>query len=227
MGSSAKITVGVVRHGDRDDGALAHAAGELVRIVVDPLGRVRDAHLGQQFDGPGLGGLLRDVLVGPDRLGDLPPDGVDGVQRCHRVLEDHRDAGAPHLGELLLLQAEELTAFEADGAPDLGARGEESHAGQRGHGLARARLADDAEHLTGLERQVHPAHGVHHTFLGREVDLQTLNLQHRLRHQALTRLFLGSKASRSPSPTRKMERMRMIRKTTGKTKSHHSVVAES
>ena len=42
-----------------------------------------------------------------------------------------------------------------------------------------------------------------------------------------TRLFLGSKASRRPSPIRKMDRIRTMRKATGKTKSHHSVVAES
>jgi hypothetical protein len=45
--------------------------------------------------------------------------------------------------------------------------------------------------------------------------------------QALTRLFLGSNASRRPSPMRKIARMRTIRKATGNTKSHHSVVAES
>ncbi len=45
--------------------------------------------------------------------------------------------------------------------------------------------------------------------------------------QALTRLFLGSNASLRPSPMRKIERIRMMRKATGNTKSHHSVVAES
>ena len=38
--------------------------------------------------------LLRDVLVLADRLGDLVADPVVGVQRGHRVLEDHRDLGA-------------------------------------------------------------------------------------------------------------------------------------
>src|SRR3954451_5741476 len=35
--------------------------------------------------------LVRDVLVGQDLLGDLVPDLVDGVERSHGILEDHRD----------------------------------------------------------------------------------------------------------------------------------------
>ena len=47
--------LGVVRHPDGDDGPLAHAAGELVRVVVDALRGVRDADLGQQLDGARFG----------------------------------------------------------------------------------------------------------------------------------------------------------------------------
>ena len=79
----------------------------------------------------------------------------------------------------------------------------------------------------GRQREVHAAHGVDDAVLRREVDLETIDLQGGLGHQALTWLFLGSKASRRPSPIRKIDRIRMMRKTTGKTKSHHSVVAES
>ena len=36
---------------ERDDDALAHAAGELVRVAVDAPLRRRDADLGQELDG--------------------------------------------------------------------------------------------------------------------------------------------------------------------------------
>ena len=50
VGSSAISSDGIAgeRHGDHR--ALAHAARELVRIVVDAPARVRDADLGEQLD---------------------------------------------------------------------------------------------------------------------------------------------------------------------------------
>ena len=47
--------LGVERHGHGDHRPLAHAAGELVRVVVDPAVRLRDAHQLEQFHGPGPG----------------------------------------------------------------------------------------------------------------------------------------------------------------------------
>ncbi len=105
--------LGVVGHGDGDDGALTHATGEFMGIAVDTLGRFRDAHLGQELDGPGPRCLLGDVLMGQDRLGDLPPDRVHRVQRGHGVLEDHGDPCSADGGQLLLLQAEQLVSLEA------------------------------------------------------------------------------------------------------------------
>ena len=43
--------LGVERQRHRDHDALAHAAGELVRVVVDPLAGGRDLHQVQQLDG--------------------------------------------------------------------------------------------------------------------------------------------------------------------------------
>jgi hypothetical protein len=75
----------------RDHDALAHAARELMWVVVHPLPGVRDVDVVEGLDGD-LGGLaLSDALVQRDRLDQLVPDRVDGVQRRHRILEDHRD----------------------------------------------------------------------------------------------------------------------------------------
>ena len=94
--------VRVAGHRHRDHDALAHAAGELVRVGVDALARVRDADRGQQLDGPVPGCLPADLLVLADLLLDLPAHLVDGIQRGHRVLEDHADARAADGPDLVL-----------------------------------------------------------------------------------------------------------------------------
>ena len=81
------------RQRHRDHRPLPHPAGEFVRVVVDASLRVGDADRIEQLDRP----LARRALARPrrvvraDRLDDLLADRVDGVQRGHRVLEDHRD----------------------------------------------------------------------------------------------------------------------------------------
>ena len=89
------------RHGDHD--ALPHTAGELVRVEpCSPVG-VGDADRPQQLDRLGLGFLLGDVAVRADHLGDLVADAIDGVQRAHRVLEDHRDLLAADVPQLIVV----------------------------------------------------------------------------------------------------------------------------
>ena len=51
VGSSAISSRGIAGQRHRDHDALAHAAGELVRIFVDAPLRRGDVHAAQQFDG--------------------------------------------------------------------------------------------------------------------------------------------------------------------------------
>ena len=84
--------------GSSDHHPLAHAAGELVRILVDAALGGGNADLLQQLDGALAGALLAHVGVGKDGLGELSADGVERVQRGQRVLEHHADlapASAP------------------------------------------------------------------------------------------------------------------------------------
>ena len=96
----------------RDHHALAHAAGELVRIVVDPPFGPRDPDLLQRLERPRLGLLPRDVLVEQDSLDDLGTDLVHRVQRRHRVLEDHRDVVAAHLAQARRRRLQQILAAE-------------------------------------------------------------------------------------------------------------------
>ena len=54
------VGIGRDRHGDDD--ALLLTAGQLVRVVVDPLGGIGHAHQLEQLDGAGAGRLLGDRL---------------------------------------------------------------------------------------------------------------------------------------------------------------------
>jgi hypothetical protein len=64
----------------RDHDPLAHPAGELVRVVVDP--RRRDAHLRERRDRHVARLVLGDVrAVGADRLGEVGADLHQGSSR--------------------------------------------------------------------------------------------------------------------------------------------------
>ena len=106
---------GVVRHRDGDSHALAHPAGELVGVLVHPPPDIRHAHLREQVRssitqlGPRL---LRGVRR--QRLDDLPPYGVDGVERAERVLKDHPDALATQPSKNGVRRPEHVNAVEPD-----------------------------------------------------------------------------------------------------------------
>ncbi len=82
------------RHGDHD--ALALAARQLMRKRVETLFRLADADLVQQLQHARTHGLLVHAPVHAQHLAHLPLDGVQRVERRHRLLEDHRDAVAAH-----------------------------------------------------------------------------------------------------------------------------------
>jgi len=106
--------IGVVDQGHRDHGPLAHAAGELVREVVDPGLGLRDADQVEHLHGSCSRGLLGDLVVDAVGLDDLRPDRVERVQGGQCVLEDHRDVVAAQPLHLGLGHADDLSAVELD-----------------------------------------------------------------------------------------------------------------
>ena len=80
------------RHGDHD--ALAHAAAELVRIGRRALRASRMPTRLHHLDRARPGRAAAEPVVRADHLGDGLADAQDGIQRRHRILEDHRDARA-------------------------------------------------------------------------------------------------------------------------------------
>ena len=88
--------------GHRDHHALPLAAGELVRILVDPVLRIGDADAAEQIDHAALRIGTRSDAVGFEHFRDLAADGVDRVEIGQRVLEDHRDLPAVDVAPFLL-----------------------------------------------------------------------------------------------------------------------------
>ena len=96
--------VGLVGERHRDHHALALAAGQLMRIARQPRLRIGNADLGQQLERARAGCHAREPLVQQQRLADLLFDGVQRIERRHRLLEDDRDPVAADLADFALGQ---------------------------------------------------------------------------------------------------------------------------
>ena len=127
------------RHGDHD--ALAHPAGELMRVLADAPLRFRNAHQREHLDGARERRAARQILVQHQDFADLVADGQHGIERGHRLLEDHRDLIAAQRAHLAVRQVEQVAPLEADRATDdaSGGRLDQPQHRQRGDALAAAR----------------------------------------------------------------------------------------
>ena len=90
----------IERQRQRDADALAHAAGELVRVVVLAAGIEAD-HAKQLVDARAdVGGLVAAALG--QHLADLRRDAIDRIERVHRALRDEGDLAPEHVALLRL-----------------------------------------------------------------------------------------------------------------------------
>ena len=107
-----------------------------------------------------------------------------------------------------------------------GRHGNQPEHGEHRDALARSRLADDAEHLAGMEVVADPGDRLDDPVLGAELDRQVTDLRGSARPWSIyarIRRCVGSSASRRPSPTKLMHMaMRMIARP-GNTTSHQRV----
>ena len=177
--------VGVVDERHRDHHALAHAARELVRVVVDPALGAGDPDGLQQLEGAGVRLFVRHVVVQHHRLRQLASDLVHRVQRRHGVLEDHRDLVAANRAQTARRGLQEILAAEQH----LARRGRElrvvePHHGEARDALSRPRLAYDAEHLPGLDLEADPVDGLHDAVVRLELGPQVADVQEGLAHRA-------------------------------------------
>ena len=102
--------VGSESHGD--DGALLHAAAELVGKALGHLGRSRHAHAAEHLHGCRTRLCTSQTLVNLVDLGDLIADAHGRVERRARVLVDHGHALAAQALQLVAREAQEILAVE-------------------------------------------------------------------------------------------------------------------
>jgi hypothetical protein len=182
------------RHGDHRP--LAHAAGELVRVVVQPPARVGDADHVEHLRRALAALLLARAVVGAVGLHQLLAHGVVRMHRRQRVLEDHRDVVAAQRPQALVAHGEDVVAVEAD----LAAQRRVARAGQAHHREARdalpgARFAHDAQRPALLDAERHAVDGVHDPVLGRELDPQVVDLEQGAHAVTRSRLTRGSRVA--------------------------------
>ena len=92
-------------------------------IVIQTTGRFGDADHLQQFGRAVAGGRAMEVHVQLKRFGHLPADREDGVERRHRLLEDHGDIVATDLPDFVVVQFQDVATLKDDLAGDDLARG--------------------------------------------------------------------------------------------------------
>jgi len=211
VGSSAmdeQLRVAGERH--RDHHPLAHAARELVGIVVRPLRRVGDMDELQHLDGPVHRRAVRQLVMRAERLGDLLAHRVDGVERGHRLLEDDGDLLAADEAHRSGVERHEIAALPENPPGDdaAGRHRDQLQHGMGGDGLAAAGFADDAHRLAPPDADVDAVDRPHHAVIGAEMRLKSDDVEQgaagrrgRGRHGG-HRTRRGSSTSRNPSPTK-------------------------
>ena len=139
----------------------------------------------QQFQGALPGVRLSHAFVQPQRFAELLLDGMQRVERGHRLLEDHGDAVAAYRAHRRSGGMEQFLAVEPDAAAGVrsGGVGQQLQDAERGDRLAGAGFADQGDGLAAVDRQGQALDGVHGAALGTEIDRQVLYVQQR-RHAA-------------------------------------------
>src|SRR6266542_4739671 len=113
------------------------------------------------------------------RLGQLAADGEDGVERRHRLLEDHADLPAANRAHVLVGELEEGASLEAYLAADdaSGGRGHEPHDAERADRLAATRLADEGNGLPRPDIPGDPVYGAYDAARDRELGLEVFDIE--------------------------------------------------
>ena len=112
-----------------------------------------------------------------DRLLELLPDGLDGVECGHRVLVDHRDLTAPDLRKARLVQRHQVHAVEKHRARNAAGRMDQPHQRERRQGLATPRFAHQPHPLAGRHLERDPANRSDQAPAGGEGNGQILDIE--------------------------------------------------
>ena len=99
------------RHGNRH--TLSHAAGELMWVLAQPQGRVRNTNSRQELLGALAGPGLRDGEMTANHFRDLPAYRQNRVEGRERILEDNRDLSTTDGIEFRGSQIQQIASVES------------------------------------------------------------------------------------------------------------------
>ena len=170
-----------------------------MRIACEPGLRIGNADLGEQFEDAPARGLPGKSLVKQQDFGDLLLDGVQRIERRHRLLEDDGDVVAAHVADFVFRQSEQFLPLEAHRAGRVvrGRIRQQLHHRQCRDRLAGAALADQRHRLAFADVERHVIDRQHFARALPEGDGEIADGEKRLGHR---NVFRGSKASRTASP---------------------------
>ena len=216
VGSSAMSTSRIQRQGRGDHHALAHAAGELVRVVPDPVGGPRHLDQVEQLDRPAARVAAADAAPHPQHLGELVAHRVHRVEGGESVLEHHRHVFAGVGAALLGRQRQHVGAAEPDRAPrHPRRRAEQPHHGERADRLAAAGLADDRQRAPGRHGVGQAVDGVEHAVARAELDGEVVDLEQRRRGLVAASSSLTAASGRGRRAARRRARRATARWPSG------------
>ena len=162
----------------RNHHPLAHAAGELVGVMVEPLARSGNAGFLQQGHSTLARLMGADGQMGLDGLHQLLAHAVQGVERGQWVLKNRANVAPAQAAQALAVQVVDALAVKPNAATgDAPGRLEQTNDGRAGERLARPRLTHHAQHLTGGHAERHTVQSPQHTPAGGELDHQVFDLE--------------------------------------------------
>src|SRR5690554_1850076 len=189
---------------DGDHHPLPHSATELVRKGAGALAGIGNADALKKPNRLLKCLFPHKLSVRADRFDDLIANPKNGIERAHRLLEDHAQLATADGTHLPLAQLEEITPFvESASGLDLRRRAvKEAHHGKRADALARAALTHDPEHLSppNLEGDAAKRRGARP--LDREGETEIADLKDGVAHEEV--LIIGRRdvgSSRGPRRT--------------------------
>ena len=155
--------------------------------------RGSDFDFDQHFDRRLHRGASAKLGVQLEGLGDLFAYGEDGVERRHRLLEDHRDSAPANLAHGPILETQEINrrrirAVVQDDRPldDAARRRDQTHDGQRGRALAAAALTHEGDGLAAIYSEGDTIHRADVPFVRAEQRCQVAHLEERRAMVAMT-----------------------------------------
>ncbi len=163
--------------GDRDHGALPEATGQLMGIGLQPPLRRGNAHELEQFERARVRLLPAGAAMAHHRLLDLLADRVDGIERRHGILKDHRDLRAAQALHLAFAHRGDVVAVDEDLARNARAfRWMQFQEGAHRDRLARAGFTEDAQDLAGPQTERHVVYGVVDAFTADEFHVEVTDV---------------------------------------------------